>query len=156
MIDLLVAVVKYMQSSGSGFRPFIGSNTSGNTVSYGPYSGVAPQGTDYPYIVYDIIPKDLDQGFSFPYTSYGENPKIRWNLYSDDVHQLSANLKTFMKKMDTIDDSSFVFNNSDEECRSIYRTENPVLLHDPITKDGKRAYHAAIEYTFHTACQKGQ
>jgi hypothetical protein len=155
MIDLVQAIVKFVQSPSNKMKGFIGSNTSGNNLSYGPFLGVAPQGTEFPYMVYNILPNALDQGFNFPYTSYGENPQISFNLYDDDIDNLSANLKTFIKRMDTIMSSDFLFNTSDEECNTIYRTVNPTMLHEPVDKSGKRVYHAVIDYTYHCSENKG-
>jgi hypothetical protein len=152
---LLEAIIQFMRSPSTGFRSFIGEVVCGNESAYGPYLGIAPEGTECPYMVYDVLENEMDQGFSDmgkEGTCYGEKPVIRFHLYDTDTDNLAANLTKFVNTMDTILD----FDLPDGQlCESVLRVQNPLLMAEPVGKKGLRVYHSVVTYEYRNSRQIG-
>jgi hypothetical protein len=156
MKALLDAVVKYMQATSTGFRDFIGGYTSGNNTQMGPFQGKAPSvppnnTPDFPFVTFDIIAQDSDQGFLVPLQMV-EKPLIRFHLYDDDPDRISENLETFTDKMDTLMSLDL---GAGEMCRSIIRRGNAVQFPEPISKGVRQSFHWMVSYEFRNARNRG-
>jgi hypothetical protein len=156
MISLLEAIIKFCRLPSTGFLGFIGKYLDGNEDQYGIFLGVAPEGVEVPYMVYDVIDNGLDQGFhdrpGIDGTCYGEKPIIRFHLFDDNSGRLAKSLTKFVNTMDTI----LEFDLPDGQlCQSVLRFNNPRLIAEPVGKGGKRVYHSMVTYEYRNARLKG-
>jgi hypothetical protein len=152
---MLAALLKHLQAPSLKLRPFLGEYTSGNTLEIGPFLGIAPEGVLPPYVVYDVIPGDLDQGFGGTGVSYGERPTLRLHVYDDSLEQAAENMESLIAVMDTLADGDLDLR-ADEECRCALRTVPPTILAEPVGKKGGRIYHLMIPYEMQNARIKGE
>jgi len=146
MVNILIAMCQWMQNSSTGFGTFLGfydEDDEYGSQGQGPFLDVAPEDTQFPYVVYNILDTGMDQGFFTSNTIVVEKPWIRFHLFDVDSVNLSQNLDYFVSKLDNLTGLSY----AGESCRKLIRIENPVILDSiEFSENGQRVFHAIVSY----------
>ena len=150
MYNLINGFIDFMQSPQNGFD-FLGTVLSGNNTQEGPFLGVAPEGTEPPFMVFDIAGMPLWQGFGGVGSVYADQPQLMLHLYDTKPKRLVKNTEKLLAVMDVADASDFDVSG----IGMLPRTDNPVILHDPIYQNSTRMYHAVVQYGLHAINNRG-
>lgn len=141
MTALIKALVTLLKGN-TGVALFLGIGPDGQK---GPFWGVAPERTAFPFTVLSQVPGGANQYQFGASGAYIAPITVQISIFDNTVEGVSAKAETLANLVDFT--SSLSLENN-EKCRRPRRLEEPRIIPADIDGTGQRGYQAILQYLF--------
>lgn len=116
----------------------------------GPYYGLAPENTPFPYTTLYTIPGLTNQqGFG---TGYIARAQVQFSVFGPNLDTVATNTEALCAAFDSLSSLTLA---GGEVCRKPIRMEDPKFLALAVDGQGNRIYSGVVQYRFNVQRTRG-